>query len=531
MSMRRVDMDRLVELVRLHRMGTSGRKVARLLGMSPNTERAYRNALTRAGLLAGPVDDLPGLEALKAVVLQQLPTTLPLQQTSTVEAWAARVGTLREAGLGPRAIYDRLRLEDAAFQGSYSAVKRLCRRIAQVEGVHADDVAIPVETEPGEVAQVDFGYVGRLYDTTTGTLRKAWCFVMVLAHSRHMVARVVFDQRLETWLRLHAEAFAELGGVVRTVVPDNLRAAAVRAAFSVAGEPCALNRSYRELARHYGFQIDPTPPRSPEKKGKVEASIKYVKRNFFRGREGQPIEEVRAELARWVREIAGTRVHGTTGRRPLEVFEAEERAALLPLPQAPYEPVIWHQALVHRDCHVAFERRLYSVPWRLVGKQVWVRATATTVVAYFDDERVATHDRRGRGLRSTVDDHLPDFRGQLRHRSRAYWEERADEVGPETGAYVREVFASDDVLSMLRTVQAIVRHLASFPRERAEAAARRARHFGAYSYGAIKNILRQGLDLQPLPTEARPDVAQARFRFARPITDLLPAPEEPNELN
>jgi transposase len=103
-----------------------------------------------------------------------------------------------------------------------------------------------------------FGYVGMLVDPATNRPRKAWVFVMVLGWSLHMVARLDFDQCTETWLRCHVEAFAELGGVPAVIVPDNLKAAVIRAAFG-AGDPTVLNRSYRELARHYGFKNDPTP--------------------------------------------------------------------------------------------------------------------------------------------------------------------------------------------------------------------------------------------------------------------------------
>jgi len=114
---------------------------------------------------------------------------------------------------------------------------------------------------------------------------------MVLGFSRHMFARIVFDQSVQTWLRLHVGAFAALGGVVETVVPDNLKSAVIRAAFGV-GDGIALNRSYRELARHYGFKIDPTPVYDPRKKGKVESSVKYVKGNFFRGQDGRRADEL-----------------------------------------------------------------------------------------------------------------------------------------------------------------------------------------------------------------------------------------------
>ena len=517
MANRRAQMHRLQELVRLHRYKTGARETARLLGMGPNTERQYREALAAAGLLCGPPEELPSLETLKAAVESACPRVRPQQQSSSLERYRGVIEALIEKGLGPQAIFDRLRLEHPEFSGSYSAMKRLHRAFKRAQGVKPQEVAIPVETAPGEIAQVDFGYVGTLLDSATMTMRKAWCFVMVLGYSRHMVARVVFDQRVETWLQLHVEAFEELGGVVETVVPDNLKAAVVRAAFAV-DDQSELNRSYRELARHYGFKIDPTPPYDAQKKGKVEAGVKYIKGNFFVGRQGAEVEPIRLDLRRWVREIAGRRRHGTTGKQPLEEFEAIERAALRPLPPLKWEPMVWRRAKVHRDAHVSFDKRLYSVPWQLLGQQVWIRACAHTVAVYADDVRVATHSRRGTGYRSTVESHLPDHRGELRHRSRTYWQQRADEMGEEVGEYIRTIFDSDDVLSQLRTVQAVVTHLQSFPVERARAACRRAAHYGSYGYGALKTILRRGLDLKPMPELETTAPVLTSPRYARPST-------------
>lgn len=522
MCFRRIDMDRLQELVRLHRMGTGSREVARLLRMGPNTERDYRAALKAAGLLDGNVEELPELEVLKEAVQQQLAKRAPAQMTSSIPEWEPRVIHYAEKGLTAKRIYDRLKLEEPEFRGSYYAVRTLWRRWRKERGVRAEDVVIPVDTAAGDIAQVDFGYVGRLYDATVGRLRNAWVFVLVLAYSRWMFARIVFDQKMETWVRLHVDAFDALGAVPRTLVPDNLKAAVVRVAFGV-GEPATLNRSYRELARYYGCRIDPTPPRSPEKKGRVESGVGYVKHSFFAGRDSNDAHETAQQLQRWLDEIANVRSHGTTRRRPIDVLEHEERAAFLPLPSGPYELVVWHQATVHRDCHVAFDHRLYSVPWRFVGQRVWLRVTAMDVVIYANDVRVATHDRRGRMLRSTKDEHLPDERAPWRHRSRDYWQERAERIAPEVGTYVRELFGSDEVLSMLRTVQSVVTHLEKFPRERAVAACTRAQHFGSMSYGAIKNILRQGLDLEPLTQTDSPEPQQQLPlpRFARPMSDLL----------
>lgn len=515
-------MHRLQELVRLHRMGTGNRAAARLLGMSPNTERQYRRALEQVELWDGSVNELPSLEELRAAVAEANPQSAPpAQQRSSIEDYRPLVAPLTLQGVGAQAIYDRLRQEHASFTGSLSAVKRLCRAVLRERGVCAADVTMPIETAPGQEAQVDFGHVGKLYDPDEGRLRNAYVFVMVLGYSRHQYARICFDQKVETWLRLHVEAFEYFGGVPEVVVPDNLKSAVIRAAFAPS-DPTTLNRSYRELARHYGFKIAPTPPRSPEKKGKVESGVKYVKNNFFAARRDERSVDVLApELSRWLLEIAGTRIHGTTRERPLTVFETIERATLLPLPARRPEFVVWHQAQVHRDFHVVFRGAMYSAPWRLVGKKLWVRAERNTVQLFFDDVRVATHERAARGKYRTDDHHLPEERSDYRHRARTYWEERADTLGAEVGTYVREVFDSDDVLDQLRTVQAIVKHLAEYPPERAKAACVRASFYGSYKYGALKAILRKGLDMLPLPTLTTSQTTVVSPRFARNVRELL----------
>lgn len=524
MARRRVEMHRLQELVRLHRQGTGPREVARLLSMSPNTERTYRRALLAAELLKGPPSEVPALEALKAAVLAHQPVKpRPLQQRSSIESWRASIQELMvEYRMRPKAIFHRLQEKHGdSFEGTYPQVKRLCRAIRRERGVSPEDVAIVVETPPGQVAQVDFGYVGRLLDPATGTFRRAWCFVMVLGFSRHTVARIVFDQKASTWLRVHVECFEELGAVPQVIVPDNLKAAVIRAAFGKSDSP-ALNRSYRELARHYGFKIDPTPPFAPDKKGKVESGVRYLKGDPLAGREGQDAREVQAHLSAFLRETAGLREHGTTGKQPLVQYETIERAQMLPLPDASFEPVIWKPAKVHRDSHIVFDKRLYSVPWRLIGQSMWVRATPRTVDIYADDERVASHSRRGPNKRTTVEEHLPDGRREFRHRTRSYWLDKAEALGPEVRAFIEEIFDSDDVLYQLRTVQAVMGLLASYPPHRICATASRASFYGITSYAGVKRILVNALDLEPLPTAVEPAHGRlAQPRFARNVGELF----------
>lgn len=519
-------MHRLQELVRLYRLGTGVRERARLLGMSTRTERTYRRCIDAAGLWEGTPDALPELEDIRAAVAAVRPEPVPRTGPTTVDAWLPAIRESLEQGAGPQAIWDRLRRTKPEFSASLSAVKRAAKRIERERGVRPQDVVIPVETAPGDVAQVDFGYAGRLFDPATGLVRKAWVFVMVLGYSRHMFALLVFDQKAATWIDLHLAAFRYFGGVPRTIVPDNLKAAVVRAAFGAGDRhELALNRSYRELARHYGFKVDPTPVRAPQKKGKVESGVKYVRRNFLAAGRFETLEAANADLPDWLANTAGMRIHGSTGKRPLEAFAAE-RTALIELPRTAYDPVIWKLSSVHTDSHVAFERRLYSVPWPHVGTRVWIKATRESVAIYAGETRIATHERRGTERHSTLPAHLPPHRSVLAERSITFWTERADTLGSDVGAYIRSVIASDDVLSKLRDVQAIVTHLEGFPLVRAQAACRRADYFANYTYTGIRRILAQALDLEPLPAATPVHGQLTAPRFARPAAAFVATTKE-----
>ncbi len=516
------DMDRLRELVRLHRKNLPVRTIARLLEMSPNTERVYRQRLIAADLLYGKLDELPELEALKAVI--QAPRE-PKQERSSAEPKAHVIKDAYAKGLGPTAIYDMLKQDEETLDISLSAVKRFCRRLSQAKGPRAEDIAIPVVTEAGDVAQVDFGYVGLLVDPLTGTPRKAWVFVMVLGHSRHMYAEVVFDQTVPTWLMVHVRAFAFFGGVVNTVVPDNLKSAVIKSAFS-SSEPTVLNRAYRALARHYNFVIDPAPPYAPEKKGKVERSVRYVKDRCFSHRTFKDLDHANVELEKWVLETAGLRVHGTTRLRPLEVFESVEKDVLKALPLHRFELLDWKWATIGRNVHVSFDHRYWSVPWKHVGKKALVRATASRVELFVDDVLVASHPREPVQLWNTTEAHLPEGRRDQRHRSRSYWEARADVVGEGAGAFIREVFEDSGVRSPLRQVASMMRTLESVSPERANAACARAAFFGNYGVPELKRILKEGLDQEPIPgTWMQPTWAQTPA-YARSAVSFVPVAEE-----
>jgi hypothetical protein len=242
-----------------------------------------------------------------------------------------------------------------------------------------------------------------LTDPATGRERRTWAFVMTLCFSRHQYLEFVFDQTVATWLGCHRRAFEWFGRVPERLIIDNPKCAITRACIH---DPI-VQRSYAECAEGYGFRIEACPPADPAKKGIVEAGVKYVKGNFLPLRQFRDLADLNDQSRHWVMHEAGLRIHGTTREQPLVRF-ALERPLMKALPDVAPDLGAWTLVSVHRDCHVQFEKSLYSVPFSLVGQRLWLRATDTTVTVFKDHHLVATHLRaHSAATRRTVREHLP----------------------------------------------------------------------------------------------------------------------------
>ena len=204
----------LQELLRLHRLGP--RRGTRRAEVSRNTLRLHKERLREAGLLEGAPDGPPSLEQLSEAVPQRVPP----QQGSTAVDWTARIAELLAAGHEPGATFQRLQVEEPGFSARSDAVKRRRRRLREQAPPRAEDVVIRVDTPPGEVGQLDFGYVGELIDPAAGEARRAWGFVPARRHSRHLLPWVVFDPSAHTWFDGQQRAPASFGGAPRAPVPE-----------------------------------------------------------------------------------------------------------------------------------------------------------------------------------------------------------------------------------------------------------------------------------------------------------------------
>jgi len=481
------------EMLRRFREGQSNRAIAKEVGVDRKTAARYRDWAEGQGLLAGP---LPPLGDLHQLLKETLNSAAPPQNISTVEPYRELVVKLRKSGVEIAAISERLK--EQGYRGSYASVYRFVNHLEP----RAPNATVRVETRPGEEAQVDFGYAGRMIDAESGELRKTWVFVMTLSWSRHQYVEFVFDQKVETWLRLHRNALSFLGGVPGRIVPDNLKAAIVHQSW---GDEPQAQQSYRECAEHYGFLIAPCRPRKPEHKGKVESGVHYVKRNFLAGREATTLEQANRDVGRWVKTTAGQRIHGTVKEKPLQRFKIELRA-LKPLPISPYDMAVWKRVKLHRDCHVVFNQAYYSAPFRLVGQELWVRGGTQEVQVYTSDYKlVATHTRTHRpGQRVTTVDHLPPEKVPGLVLTRQTCRRQATEIGSATREAVDRLLDHRPE-DRLRTAARLLRLGDRFGSGRLEAACTRALRFDDPAYMTIKRILEQGLDAEELsPVAAVP---------------------------
>lgn len=377
------------------------------------------------------------------------------------------------------------------FEGSYSSVQRFVKSL----GLRPLRTTSPLSFAPGEAAQVDFGTGPVLVDPFTGESTKTWFFSMQLCWSRHKYVEFVTDQTVVTWLGCHRRALEWFGGVPRRIVIDNAKCAITRACRY---DP-VVQRAYREHAEAWGFIIDPLPPGQPQMKGRVERSVGFVKRGFLPLREFRDLADLNAQAREWTMKV-GNRIHGSTHEQPLTRFADIERHRLQPLPPAAPQLYEYKLVKVHGDCHVSFEKRRYSAPYRLVRRELWLKATETSVHLEYEHRLIATHPRLMRpGDKSTVTEHLPPNQVAWRMQDQQWCLTQAARIGICTRTVI-ERFFDDRVVHNLRGAQGVVRLADKYSNARLEAACERALAFDSVGLRRIKAILDNGYDQLPLGT-------------------------------
>lgn len=369
----------------------------------------------------------------------------------------------------------------------------------------------------GERTFVDFsGKKPHIVDPKTGELVEVELFVGTLGASSYTYAEAAIDQSLESWVKAHERMSDYFGGSSEIWTPDNLKSGVV---WADRYEP-GVNRTYEELASHYGAVVIPARVAKPKDKAKVESAVQVAQRwilavlrhhTFFSVAELN--DAIWGQLTRF-----NARPMQKLGASRREFYERLDRPALKPLPQDRYELSTWKRCRVNIDYHVEVDGNWYSVPYQLVHEKVDTRVTASMVEVIFKGQRVASHRRsQGRAQFTTKPEHMPRS-----HRAHLEWTPSrlihwANRTGPATGRLVSEILKRRPHPEQgFRACLGVMRLGRRWGRERLEAACLRAEALSSYSYRTVKNIISAGLDRVVLEaeTEAQPREEHENIRGA-----------------
>ena len=483
-------------ILALARSGWSQRHIARQLGV--HRETVGRHLRVSATQDSKPASAPPGSEGMasgsegappesggSAPASESAPSGSTWQDkalASSAGPWREVIVQKLEAGLTARRIYQDL-CADHAYTGSYYSVRRLIKKLTAA----APAPFRRMECEPGAEAQVDFGR-GAPVVGSDGKRKSSWVFRVVLSHSRKGYAEAVHRQSTDDFLRCLENAFACFGGVPRTLVIDNLRAAVKRADW-FDPELCPKVRSF---AGHYGTAILPTRPYTPRHKGKIERGIGYVKGNALKGRTFASLAEQNAHLQGWESSVADTRIHGTTRRQVKDLFEQAEKAALLPLAASRFD--LFQEALrsVSRDGHVQVKGAYYSLPPEYLGQQVWARWDGR-IVRLLDQKMrpIAVHVQRPPGAFSTLDAHiLPEKIGGI-EKGTSWLLRRVEGIGPHACQWAQSMLQARGIEGV-RVLAGLVALVNKHSRCSIEQACRVAQSHGAYHLRCLRELIDRG---------------------------------------
>jgi transposase len=479
-------------ILTLWRRGWSARKIARDLGIDRETVSRHVKGKEAANAAT------PSAGTGEAMVTTTVAAVFA--NVSLCEGWKGQIEAGLDQGLSAKRIHEDL-VRDHGFAGRYQSVKRYVRRLR-------NEAPVPfrrMEFAPGEQMQVDFGTGSWVAEE--GRRRRTHVFRAVLCCSRKGYSEATFNQKTETFLRCLENAYRHFGGVPATTAPDNLKAAVLHPDWY---DP-ELNPKLAAFAKHYQTVILPTKPMTPRHKGRVERGVDYVK-TALKGRLFESLAALNLFLSDWEKNVADTRIHGTTRRHVGKHFLEVEKDTLKPLPLDLFPSFTEGKRSVYIDGHVEFEKAYYSVPPEYTRREVWVRGESKLIRIYsLEMEPIAVHARAEFGKTKTADEHIHPLKRRLADHGTGYLLERCQRIGPAAAAWALAVHQHRPIES-IRVMQGLISLGKRTPSDDLDRAASKALHRAGWRLGDIRRALAEP-----------PNVVQVDFLESHPLIRAMEA--------
>ena len=500
MPAQRIAMRRIREVLRLkHECDLSFGQIARALHVSKGTVSNYLSVAEAAGItheVASGLDD-------SALIARLYPQRYVYRQFAVPE-FAQVHRELKRKGVTLQLLWEEYR---EGAQGVPYSRSRFCERYLAFVGTLRRSMR---QTHvAGEKLFVDYaGPTVPIYGEQADEVARAHIFVAVWGASNYTYAEATASETKIDWIRAHVNALTFFGGVPALLIPDQPRALVTR---PERYEP-ESNRTYEALAEHYGCAILPARPGKPRDKAAVELAVQITERWVLARLRHQrfyglaPLNAAIGELVRLLNDKPFQKLDGS--RRSW--FERLDRPAMRALPPAPFEYAEFKRARISRlDYHVEFNRHYYSVPHALVGQEVELRVTQSTVEVLFRNRRIASHRRSfQRGGYTTVPEHMP-----ASHRAHREWTPQrlihwAGTIGTATQTVVTHILETKAHPEQgYRACLGMLALERKYSRQRLEAACARAVQIRALSRKSVLSILESGLDREPLQQSLEIDAA------------------------
>lgn len=468
-------------ILTLWQRGWSFRRIARELGIHRDTVSRHVRLAERASSQSEPEAKQATPPTGSDLPKQATPPTGSSGQPSQCEPLREVIQAKLELGLSAQRIWQDLRT-DHDFAHGYDSVKRFIRRLGRTRPLPFRRM----ECGPGEEAQIDFG-TGIPVIRPDGKRRRTHVFRIVLSHSRKAYSEAVFRQTTDDFIRCIENAFWHFGGVPKTLVIDNLKAAVTKADWF---DP-DLTPKIQAFCEHYGTVILPTKPRMPRHKGKIESQVGYVKGNALKGRAFESLEDQNRHLLDWETSVADTRIHGTTRKQVGKVFREVERPTLqsLRVERFPF----FHEAerTVHRDAHVEVDKAYYSVPPEYMGRNVWVRWDGRMVRVFNHRmEQIAFHLKSEPGRFRTEPKHIAPEKISGVERGATWLLDQVGLIGPYSSRWGEEMLKERGIQGV-RVLMGLLSLSKRHADDVIETACQTASTHGAYRLRIIRELIKR----------------------------------------
>ena len=505
-------MTEIREVLRAWLAGAGLRQVAARAGVDRKTARRYVQAAVEAGVAR---DGGPG-QLTDELVGQVAQVVRPVRPGGHGQAWVVleshQVQIQEWVKDGLTVVKVGVLLERRGVVVPYRTLHRFC-----VERCGFGRTAATVRVadgEPGAECQLDFGYLGMLFDPVTGRQRKVHALIFTACYSRHMFVWLSFTQTLAAFTAGCEAAWVFFGGVFKVLIPDN---ASAIVADTDAVSP-RFTAGWLDYAQHCGFATDPARVRSPKDKPRVERAVQYVRGNFFAGETFTGLTDAQAQAEAWCRDVAGMRIHGTIQARPAQVFAGHEAGVLLPL-SLPYDVPVFTKVKVHRDFHVEVGRALYSAPKEYLGCHLDARADSALVKLFHRGQLVKAHPRQAPGRRITDPADLPAEKTTYAMRDVASLARLARRHGDNVGVYAERLLDTDLPWTKMRQVYRLLGLVRRYGPGPVDTACARALDLDVVNVTKIASMLEKATENTPPPP---PPAVAATARFARDPGEYRP---------